>query len=293
MKKILFTIVIAMAMQAGHACDICGMGVSNSNPFLFPHLHKRYFGINYLYRSYQITTDDGITSTERYNTWLMAAQFTIGKRIQIYASLPMQANSEEDYFGKKSINGLGDATFSINYKLFDRTAGINRHTILIGGGIKLPTRQNTTVRSTELNQQNFQLGTGSLDYTINGAYTFTRKAWTFGATASYKYNTQNDAGFRFGDIMTTSVVAAYTHRCDQFSLSPYIQLKNEVQMVNADDHVLQTHTGGEALYTTVGTDVNFKKITFGVAYQLAPIQDLAEHQVIVNPSFSARISFTF
>jgi hypothetical protein len=293
MKKILFTIVIAMAMQAGHACDICGMGVSNSNPFLFPHLHKRYFGINYLYRSYQITTDDGITSTERYNTWLMAAQFTIGKRIQIYASLPMQANSEEDYFGKQSINGLGDATFSINYKLFDRTAGINRHTILIGGGIKLPTGQNTAVRSTELDEQNFQLGTGSIDYIITGSYTFSHKAWTFGTTASYKYNTPNDAGFRFGDIITTSIVAAYTHTADKFSLSPYVQLRNEVQMVNADDHVLQTHTGGNALYAAIGSDVNFRKISLGVAYQVAPIQHLAEDQVKVNPSFSTRISFTF
>jgi hypothetical protein len=293
MKKLLFTIVVAMTIQAANACDICGMGVSNNNPFLFPYLHKRYFGINYLHRSYQVTGDDGITSTERYNTWLLAAQFSLGKKIQVYASLPLQSNSKEDYFSKQWLNGLGDATLNLNYKLLDKTAGINRHTILIGAGAKLPTGKNAAAKLTGLDEQNFQLGTGSMDYTVTGSYTFSRKEWTFGANASYKYNTQNDAGFRFGDIVTTAVTAAYTYNNKQFSLSPYIQMRNEVQMINADDHVLQIHTGGNVLYSTIGTDINFNKISWGIACQLAPVQHLAEDQVKVNPAFSTRISFTF
>lgn len=293
MKKILLTIVIAMAIQLANACDICGMGVSNNNPFLFPHLHKRYFGINYLYRSYQITGDDGITTIERYHTLLLAAQFTIGKRVQLYASVPLQANDKEDYFSKQWMNGLGDAILNVNYKVLDKSTGINRQTALIGVGVKLPTGKNTSAKNSGLDEQNFQLGTGSLDYTINGSYTFSHKAWLFGASASYKYNTANDAGLRFGDIITTSATAAYKYDAKQFSISPYLQLRNEVQMVNANDHVLQTHTGGNALYSTLGADINFNKISWGVAYQFTPVQHLAEDQVKVNPDFSTRISFTF
>jgi hypothetical protein len=282
-----------MAMQAASACDICGMGVSNNDPFLFPQLHKRYLAMNYLYRSYHITGDDGINSAERYSTWLLAAQFTLGKRVQLYASLPLQANSETDYFGKKRLNGLGDATLSLNYKLLDKSTGINSHIIVAGAGIKLPTGKNSAMKTGAAADQEFQLGTGSVDYTLNAGYSFRHKGWTLGASGSYKYNTQNEAGFRFGDIVTAAFTCAYTADAIKYTISPYVQVKHEWQMMNADTHVLQAHTGGNVLYTTVGSDINARKIIWGMAVQLAPVQHLAGGQVKVDPAFSTHVSFTF
>jgi hypothetical protein len=291
MKRILLAIVVAMAVQGASACDFCGMGVSNNDPFVFPHLHKRYAGINYLYRSYRVTGDDGLGSTECYQTWLLAAQFSLGKRVQLYVSLPLQSNNGEDYFSRQRRSGVGDASFSINYKILEKEKGLNSQVLTVGAGVKLPTGTNTAMKSAE--EQNFQLGTGSFDYSFNTSYTFTHRSWMFGANASYKYNTANATGFRFGDIITNAVTVAYRYDATRFSVSPYLQLRQEWQLANADDHVLQSHTAGNAFYTSLGADASFNKISWGVAMQLAPVQQLAGGNVSVNPGVSTHISFIF
>ena len=282
--------MVAGIFQA-NACDICGCGVSNYNPFLFPHLSKTYLSLSYLHRTYHTHQGTEYAGTEYYNSILAAGQYSFGKKLQVVAMLPYQINRLDNAEGVKNISGVGDASILVNYKLWDKMTKQNRHTILIGGGFKLPTGKYSPAKNETINDQNFQLGTGSFDYLLNASYRLSYRKWMFGAASSYKYNTSNHDDYRFGDVLTNGATIVYRQEMDNFSLAPYVQLVHEKQMKDASNHVIHEHSGRHVLYTGAGLDINTRKIAVGFNYQFAPEQDLAHGDINVKPRFTTHISF--
>jgi hypothetical protein len=294
MKRTAMAVIFGLSAAApAAACDICGCGVSNYNPYLFPHLSKNYIGISYLHRVFHTRVLGETESTERYNSILLSGQYSLGKRVQLTALLPWQENSLINEAGKTRISGTGDATLLGQFRLCDHLTKRFRQTVLIGGGVKLPTGRFVPAASGKAEDQNFQLGTGSTDLLLNGSYRLSFRKWVLGASGSYKYNTANADGFRFGDVVNIGVLAVYRHDWERVSLSPYVQLSHESQYRDADQHLLQKHSGGTLFYAGGGLDLNSKSITIGVNYQFAADQSLAAGQIRVAPKFSARASFSF
>ncbi len=292
MKKIIVAVcLLGASFIQINACDICGCGVSNYNPFLFPHLSKNFFSISYLHRLYHTQSDDGMPGKEYYNSFLLSGQYNLSKNLQFIAFVPYQANKLENDNGVKNVNGLGDITILANYKLWNKSKNGNRQVITAGIGLKLPSGKYTTAKSNEIDDQNFQLGTGSVDYLLNASYRISFRKWMLNAVTSYKYNTHNKDGYRYGDVLTTGMTAVYHKDWSNFSVAPYVQVVNEAQMRDANVHALQDHSGGNILYAGGGIDVNTRKITIGANYQFATRQNLAAGQIEVKPRLSIRLSF--
>jgi hypothetical protein len=53
MKRFFITILLFTLFLSSRACDICGCGVGNFNPYLFPHLSKNFVNFSYQYRYYK------------------------------------------------------------------------------------------------------------------------------------------------------------------------------------------------------------------------------------------------
>jgi len=245
-----------------------------------------------MHRWYQTHTDAGITGNEYYRALLIAGQFSVNKKMQLTAMVPYQVNQLINTNETKTLSGFGDMNVQVNYKLWDKLTKLNRQTIIIGGGIKLPTGIYTAAKTEDIDDQNFQLGTGSIDYMLNASYCLSCRKWVLSAAASYKYNTQNKDDYRYGDVITTGVTAVYRVDLDGFSIAPYAQVIQETQMKDASHQILQYHSGGNVLYTGAGFDVNTKKITVGCNYQYSPSQNLADGQINVKPRITTHISFT-
>lgn len=272
-----------------HACDICGLGTSNYNPFLFPHLSKNYINLTYLRQIYHVHTDEGITR-EYFNTLLAGAQFSITDKLQLGAMVPYEINTQNGLPGNNSVKGVGDISLLASYSLWTHKGRSNTQALVIGAGVKLPSGKYEAEKAASIEDQNFQLGTGSTDYLLNAAYRLSYRKWIFSAVSSYKYNTENKENFRYGDVLTTGITAVYRKELKNFSLAPYVQLINEKQYDNADDHVLQSHTGGNALYAGAGIDLNTKKFAVGINYQATASQNLYEGEINAKPRLSAHLS---
>jgi hypothetical protein len=292
MKKILLLCLIILGIQSGlRACDICGGGISNYNPFLFPHLSRTYLSLSYAHRHYQRQSESGIMESEQFHSFLLAGQYSIGKHFQVIAMVPFQNNTLVEENVTKHISGPGDIDLLVNYKLWDKISSNNRQTILIGGGIKLPTGKYTAGKAQSMEEASAQAGTGSLDYLLNASYRISFSKWVFSAAASYKYNTQNKDGYRFGDVITSGATIVYRQDLKGFSIAPYTQFILEKQMKDAGQHIIQDHSGGHAFYTGAGLDINTKKIAVGFNYQFAASQNLAQGEISVKPRITAHISF--
>lgn len=290
MKKLFIAIIMGLSYTSVNACDICGLGTSNYNPFLFPHLSKNYISLNYLHRQYHIHSDEGLVK-ETINTILVSTQFSITPKLQLVAMAPYQLNNQQNWYGTNNTKGPGDITLQANYRLWNHQARSNTQTVVIGGGVKLPTGNYSAVKSDAIEDKNFQLGTGSIDYLLNASYRLSYRKWVFSAVSSYKYNTQNKDNYRYGDMLTAGATAVYRKELKRFSLAPYVQVMNETQMKDANNHFLQDHSGGNALFTGGGIDINTKKIAVGFNYQFAAYQNLSKGEVIAKPRLFAHLSF--
>jgi hypothetical protein len=294
MKKIFIVFFLTgLSCLQVTACDICGCGTSNLNPFLFPYLSKSYVGLSYMYRSYHIHQADGMKSTELYNTVSLTGQYSIGKRLKLSAMLPYLQSSLATENSTRKLSGLGDASILLNYKILDNQKGSFRHLVILGAGIKLATGKYISSSSGKTDEQNFQLGTGSFDYLLSGAYRVSHNKWAFSSMVSYKYTTQNKDDYRFGDVLTGNVMAVYSMAPGKFSISPYVQFIGEKQMQNADKHMLQEGSDGNILYAGGGVDIAVKRFSFGINYQGALKQHLSEGLIKAKPRFTTQISFTF
>jgi hypothetical protein len=172
MKKLIFALsFVILSISRSGACDICGCGVGNFNPYMFPHLSKNFLSLGYQYRNYHthfFENGDEMNNKERYNTFSITGQYSPVKNLQLMAVIPFQINRQSGPEGNKSLNELGDIIFLANYKLWDHTCGkgkyMMRQTLLAGGGVKFATGNYHFDESNEahVGNSNFQAGTAAL-----------------------------------------------------------------------------------------------------------------------------------
>jgi hypothetical protein len=300
MKKKLFVIILILFASAvnSNACNVCGCGVGNYHYGILPQFRKNFVGVRYRYSTYISKLDDAHASPYSYETFQTAelwGRFYPAKKIQTFIFVPFNFNERREGMDVKSLKGLGDIVVSANYNLvntYDSLATV-KHNVLVGGGVKLPTGEFQAIENGLTVNQNFQLGTGSIDFLINLIYTIRYKNVGLNSEFTSTTNTKNKDQYRFGNSARAALTAFYVVRSDAFTLMPNVGISGEFFKDNEQFSVEFPDTGGWASLINLGTEIYYRGTAFGFSYSHPGKQGLFNNKVTANDRMSMHLTFMF
>jgi len=289
MKKSIISIAALLFFMQCHACPFCGCGVGGFYIGLLPTYKSTFFGVRYETMSYatHVKADATQFSYDHYTVAELWGGVSVGKKWQLLAFMPYHINLQNTDDGAKHQNGIGDATVIANYRLWQtskvnfKTKSLLKQELWLGAGVKLPTgKYNVDLSNpdTELGDVNSQMGTGSLDFIVNGTYKITINSIGINTTAAYKINTVNNSNFRYGNRFNANSFAFYSTAVKKLGLAPNIGVLYEDAAINRLQKGAVEETGGYVALAAAGIEVNIKKLTIGGNVQAPFSQNFAQGQ---------------
>jgi hypothetical protein len=301
-KKIISISVLALLFSLGvRACPICGCGSGNLYMGLLPDFKYHFIGFRYHYTQYhtQLVSDPSQYSTNYYNSIEFWGGMRVSKKLQLLAFIPYYENKQIDDDGVSKTHGLSDMTIMGQYQVYQTANPARKRNALIqqlwiGGGVKLPTGafnadmldSNTTVADI-----NAQIGTGSVDFLLNGMYTLSVRNFGINLSANYKINTINDQYYKFGNKFTSNLIGFYHMNLGMNSITPNVGVGYENVATNSFQNKDVKFTGSRIVTGIVGVEVDFGKVGVGINGQIPIAQNFAEGQTKMQ--FSGMMHVTY
>jgi hypothetical protein len=199
-------------------------------------------------------------------------------------------------------NGLGDITLLVNYKLYQKTKmniakrSAVSHEVWFGGGFKLPTgKYHFDMENPESNlgDVNSQMGTGSLDFMVNGSYNLRINKVGINTSVDYKINTTNSNHFNFGNRFTANTFGYYALSIKGVSVAPNAGVLYEYAAVNHYNDQKVDLTGGSLALGVTGVEFAYKKMSVGGNLQIPFAQDFAEGQTVAKTRGMVHVTYSF
>jgi hypothetical protein len=288
---------------AALACDICGCGVGNYYFGIMPQFHRQFVGVRYRVSAFDshlgLGLDNRFASQETFRTAEAWLRFYPGKRWQVMAFLPYQFATQTTQGQTREMSGLGDVTALANYILLnnstDTVAHRFKHTWLVGGGAKLPTGryQFDPADAGQVANPNFQLGTGSADLLLTTQYTVRHRRVGLSADATWKLNSANRQGYRFGQRLSGNLSAFYVRRVGPVGLMPNLGAYAEWAAADTRHQRTVEYTGGGAVFANLGIEVFWKRLALGGSYQRPVAQHLAQGHLLARERAMLHVTLMF
>lgn len=304
MKKIALVIFVFCCFIKANACDICGCGVGSNYVGILPEFNKHIFGVRYRINSLKTHLGIGgtatyLTTSETYHTAELWGGWSIGKKFRAMVTIPYGFNEKSNQGISKTKNGVGDISVTGYYQLLNKkrtmvTQKLLVQTLWIGAGVKLPTGKYMAADK-QNNAQNinlFQLGTASVDFTLNAMYDLRIQDAGLNIAAGYKINTANKYQYNYGNKFNSTAQVYYKFRIkNKFTIAPNAGIMYEKSKKDIESKIEVNASGGNLLLGTTGIEATFKKIAVGANWQTPISQNLANGFVKANNRAMLHISF--
>lgn len=305
MKKLILFFILASSFLTIElkACDICGCGVGSYYIGILPEFNKKIFGIRYQYKTLRTHIGAGgastyLTTDESYRTAEIWGGWNIGKRFRVMGFVPFNFNERLNQGVTSNKNGIGDIAFTGFYQLLNHNKTIGNKLLVqslwVGGGVKLPTGKYEPLEKKpgEESANIFQLGTKSLDFTLNAMYDIRIQDVGMNANVNYKINTANGYDYQYGNKFSGNVQAYYKIRVKNVvTIAPNTGVLYEAAQKDMDGKYASDVSGGYALTGTVGMEAAFRNISIGGNWQTPLSQNLANGFVKANNRMMLHLSF--
>ena len=299
--KYLLSCILLLLSSASFACDACGCSNSGAYFGLMPQSNKSLIGVRYQNLNFVTHPDSHVLRTEEsFNITEVYARFFPVKRVQVMAFLPYRFAQQITTSETKNQNGISDATVLINYNVINtfmdkESSSQFSHTLLVGGGIKLPTGKfkYDENKLTEVANENFQSGTGSTDFILNAFYTINRDQWGLSMNVSRKFNTTNADHYRFGNQLYGTIDLYRSFKIGNFTLTPNVGIYGEKSDLGTRAGKKVLETGGTMVNGVAGLTLFANRWTLGVSAQKPISQNLSAGFVQAGSRAMVQIGWLF
>lgn len=281
--KYLLLYALLILSPATFACDACGCSNSGSYFGLMPQSNKSLIGVRYQRLNFVTHPDSHVLRTEEtFNVTEVYGRFFPVKRVQVMAFIPYRFAQQVTTSETKKQNGVGDATVLVNYNLLNtlmdkESASDFNHTLMLGGGVKVPTGRFKYDENNlaEVANANFQSGSGTTDFILNAFYTVNKGQWGLAMNVSRKFNTTNQEHYRFGNQLYGTVDLYRSFKIGNLSLTPNLGVYGEKSELGTKEGKKVLETGGTLLSGTAGITLFANRWTLGVSAQKPLAQNLS------------------
>lgn len=296
-----FLIILTGLAHAASACDICGCANSGSYFGLMPQSHKSLIGVRYQMLDFVTHPDSKVLRTEEtFRVAELYGRFFPVKRVQVMAFVPYRIDRQVTTADTKRQNGLGDMTVLASYNVINslmdkETSSAFTHTLLVGGGVKLPTGRFKFDEDDVLQvaNANFQPGTGSTDFILQAFYTVNRSDWGLAMNVSRKFNTTNSRAYRFGNQWYGTMDLYRSFRLGKLTVTPNTGLYAEQSAHGRQDGNLLEETGGKLLNATLGINLFTNRWMLGISGQKPIAQESASGHVVARERMLVQLGWLF
>lgn len=304
MKKMILLFIALTACKLAVACDICGCGVGSYYIGLLPDFKQRFAGLRYQYKTMRSHLGPGgstsyLTTDETYQTAELWGGWNIGKKFRVLGFVPLNFSERSNQGISKSKTGLGDIAVAGYYQVFSKMQTLNSkllvHSLWVGGGFKLPTGKYEPAerKENEDSPNNFQLGTASVDFTLNAMYDIRLMDLGLNTNISYKLNTRNKYDYQYGNKFTANLLAYYKLRpLKDLSISPNAGILYETADKDTEQIKVDV-SGGYTLMGTAGIELSFKQYAIGGNFQPVLSQELAGIKVKAGNRAMVHLTYLF
>jgi hypothetical protein len=209
--------------------------------------------------------------------------------------VPYNFNTRKEGDNISRLNGIGDIVISGSYNVINNydSASTLKHSLLIGGGIKLPSGQFRKIENGLTVNQNFQLGTGSVDFLLNAIYTIRQQNIGINTEFVYAINTKNRDDYQFGNTSKAGITAFYVPATAAFTIMPNLGVSLETYKNNKQYGETFPDTGGWAVLYTAGIETYYRSFAFGISYTHPGKQELFNAKVSSNGRLAAHFTIMF
>lgn len=300
MKKIILLFVFVTTLSTAYACEFCGCGVGNFYLGILPQFSKNFVGVRYQAQKFDshVGLHPSLATSEYFQSTEVWGRFYPIPKLQIMSMVTYHVNKQMTTSENIYLEGLGDIPVLVNYDVINTTRDdedyLVNHNLWMGGGIKLPTgKYKFQETPTEVANPNFQLGTGSVDFFMNGLYTLRYKKVGINADVTYKLNTYNKDQYRFGNKFNGSASFVFIQQVGGLGIMPNVGMYVEDSGLNKSGDITITDSGGSATFVTAGLQLYWGKISIGGSYRTPVSQNLANGRIRANDRMMVHLTFLF
>jgi len=303
MKRLILIILTIVFNLPSFACDVCGNGVGGFNVGTMPSLSKDFIGIRYRCASFVSHQGSGrlFETNEVFQTAELWYRKQLGIRWQVMAFVPYHFNEQRYQNGmpNKGLSGFGDILLTGGYKIWNsekmvRETDLVQQQLWLNAGIKLPTGKHQFKKDgTEVENANFQLGTGSADALMTALYSLRWNSTGLTADVSFRKNFENGDGYQFGDRITSNLYLFYSKPFKRLKVIPLAGLSVDATAMDKEESMYIYETGGTLLSVNGGLNLSFTKFNAGVLWQKPIQQNLGQGHLKANGSGMVQINYLF
>lgn len=308
MKRILMAFLLLNASWA-YACDMCSIYLT-----INPTDYKHSLQLNYRYRGASAMIKQGFlnqqahigsgyfpedTYVEEYFHTIDAwGNFFLSERLQLMVNLPYQI--AENYYNDTIVqeaSGIGDISGLLMYQVHNTKADAPvkfRQRFSVGGGLKLPTGKYKMEKDDEPIQQEYQPGTGSIDFILNAQYLMRYRKAGLSANVLYKINGENNQEYAFANGTNIDIRLFYQIKATKsVMIMPEVGVFYEEAERDIERGSQVYGTGGNATFGSLGLRTFYKEFSLIGTYFSSWNESLNDFQLANKERFVIGLIYTF